>query len=123
MRIKEEKRKARKILRSTAEYKARMERYLNRKREYEQGLTSIAYFDENDEMVVKRVNLGEGATLPKGALLMEERPTIYKVTKDISGEKFIQNIENINKERVQQKPLMPQRRIDEISEAHIDLHP
>ena len=76
------------MLRNTAEYKARMERFLIRKREYEQGLTSVAYFDENDEMIVKKINIGEGA-LPKGCLLMEERPTVYKVTKDLTGEKFI----------------------------------
>ena len=52
------------MLRNTVEYKARIERYLNRKREYEQGLTSVAYFNENDEMIVKRINLGEKATLP-----------------------------------------------------------
>ena len=122
LRIKEEKRRSRKMLRNTAEYKARMERFLIRKREYEQGLTSVAYFDENDEMIVKKINIGEGA-LPKGCLLMEERPTVYKVTKDLTGEKFIQNIENINKERVLQKPPMPQKQGEELAEAHIDLNP
>ena len=110
------------MLRNTAEYKARMERYLTRKREYEQSLTSVAYFDENDEMIVKRINIGEGA-LPKGCLLIEESPTVYKVTKDLTGEKFIQNIENINKERVQQKPPMPQKQGEELAEALIDLNP
>ena len=89
LKIKEERRRSRKLLRNTAEYKVRLERYLSRKREYEQGLTTVAYFDDNDEMIVKKVNLGDGATLPKGCLLMEEKPSVYKVTKDLSGEKFI----------------------------------
>ncbi len=51
-------------------------------------------------MVVKKVNLGESAVLPKGCLLMEDKATVYKVTKEMSGEKFIQNIENINRDRI-----------------------
>ena len=60
-------------------------------------------------MVLKRVNLGEGATLPQGCVLMEEKPAVYKVTKELTGDKFIENIENINRDRVLQKPIAPQK--------------
>ena len=86
-----------------------MERFLKRKREYESSLTQVAFFNANDEMIVRKVNLGEGATLPQGCLLMEDKSTVYKVTKEMTGERFIQNIENLNRDRVQQKPLAPQK--------------
>lgn len=70
-------------------------------------MTSVAYFDQNDEMVVKKVNLGENATLPNGCLLMENKPAVYKVTRELTGDKFIENIESINRDRVLQKPAAP----------------
>ena len=89
LKIKEERRKNRKLLRNTAEYKERLERFLKRKREYESSLTQVVFFNANDEMIVRKVNLGEGATLPQGCLLMEDKLTVYKVTKEMTGEKFI----------------------------------
>ncbi len=109
LKIKEERRKNRKLLRNTAEYKERLERFLKRKREYESSLTQVVFFNANDEMIVRKVNLGEGATLPQGCLLIEDKSTVYKVTKEMTGEKFIQNIENLNRDRVQQKPSAPQK--------------
>ena len=73
-------------------------------------------------MVLKKVNLGEGATLPQGCLLMDEKPSVYKVTKELTGDKFIENIENINRDRVLQKPIAPQKRDDGL-QVQVDLHP
>ena len=44
-RIKEERRRTRRILRNTLEYKERMQRYMKKKREYEATLTDVAYFN------------------------------------------------------------------------------
>ncbi len=40
---------------------------------------------------------------------MDENPAVYKVTKELTGDKFIENIENINRDRVLQKPIAPQK--------------
>ena len=37
---------------------------LKKKREFEKGLINVAFFNSNDEMIVKKINLDEGKSLP-----------------------------------------------------------
>lgn len=75
---------------------------MQRKREYERSLVEVATFDENDEMTIKRVPV-EG--LPEGCLVMEApKPATLKVSKEMSGDRFIENLEKVNRDRVTNKP-------------------
>ncbi len=56
--------KLRKLLHRTDEYKRRKELFLEKKREFEKGLINVAFFNSNDEMIVKKIHLDEGKSLP-----------------------------------------------------------
>ena len=60
----------------------------------------MAYFNENDEMVITKVDLRktDGAT-PAGFVKVNlDQPIAdFKVTKEMTGERFIENLENVNK--------------------------
>ena len=64
----------------------------------------MAYFNENDEMVITKVDVRKtnGAT-PEGFVRvnLDEPIADFKVTKEMTGEKFIENLENVNRQRAQ----------------------
>ena len=63
----------------------------------------MCYFDENDEMVVEKME--QGAILPEGYAKLNRSQTVnYKIERDMTGEKFIENLERINKRRIEQHP-------------------
>ena len=66
-------------------------------------MQEVAYFNENDEMVITKVDKDENPkALPQGCVKIQRGETMnYKVEKDQMGEKFIENLERINKARVE----------------------
>ena len=74
---------------------------MERKRLREANLEEFAFFDENDEMVVLKVDKQKVEQLPAGYFRVNRDAPIHKVSKDTTGEMFIKNLEKVNKERVQ----------------------
>ena len=73
------------------------------RRKREENLQEVCYFNEDDEMVVEKVE--QGTVLPDGYAKLNRSQTVnYKIERDMSGEKFIENLERINKRRVEQNP-------------------
>ena len=69
----------------------------------ESRLRTVAFFDENDEMVLKKIDITQHETLPTGYkfVTLDEKPLpVLKVTTDITGENFIENLEQVNRQRV-----------------------
>ena len=62
----------------------------------------VAFFNENDEMVITKIDGDKYENLPAGFVKVNRSEPIghYKITKELSGEAFITNLENINKNRV-----------------------
>ena len=66
----------------------------------ESRLKTVAFFDENDEMVMKKIDVTLHETLPAGYkfVYLDEKPlAVHKVTPDITGENFIENLEQVNR--------------------------
>lgn len=64
----------------------------------------MAYFNTNDEMVITKVDLRKtNGKTPKGFVKvnLDEPMADFKVTKTMTGERFIENLENVNKMRAQ----------------------
>ena len=57
---KQERAQARRLLHNTEEYKRRKTAFLKRKQDFEASLTEVVTFNDNDEMIVKRIKLNEG---------------------------------------------------------------
>ena len=67
-------------------------------------MQEVAHFNENDEMVISKLDLSQTAELPAGYVKINRGEPVghYKVSKDMQGEAFITNLETINKKRVEQ---------------------
>ena len=102
--VRKERRRLRNKYRQTAEYQRKKQIHEERKRAREANLQEMAYFNENDEMVITKVDVRKtnGAT-PDGFVRvnLDEPIADFKVTKEMTGEKFIENLENVNKQRAQ----------------------
>ena len=60
----------------------------------------MAYFNENDEMVITKVDMRKtNGSVPDGFVRvnLDEPLANFKVTKEMAGERFIENLENVNK--------------------------
>ena len=102
--MREERRKYRDRYRKTAEYQRRKELYLERKRQREANMQEVAYFNEDDEMVLTKIDTqNNGGELPKGYVRVNRGEPVghYKVGKELTGEAFIENLEAVNKRRVE----------------------
>ena len=117
----DERRKARAKLHATAEYKARKAKLILRKREYERSLVDVATFDENDEMTVRRM---PARSVPAGCLLIEapQESAQLQVPKEISGDRFIDNLEKANRDRVN-NIRVPENSEVQSQEVVIDMNP
>ena len=62
----------------------------------------MAFFNENDEMVITKIDDNNYEDLPAGFVKVNRGEPIghYKVSKDLTGEAFITNLETVNKRRV-----------------------
>ena len=63
----------------------------------------MAYFNENDEMVITKVDMRKtNGNVPDGFVRVNLNEPIanFKVNEGMTGIKFIENLENVNKERV-----------------------
>ena len=91
--------KYRQQYRRTSEYQRKKQIYEEKKRQYEESLQEYAYFDENDEMVIKKVTEAQQENLPQGYVKVDNGKVgaQFKVDKDMTGEAFISNLEEINK--------------------------
>ena len=67
-------------------------------------MQEVAHFNDNDEMVITRIDVSMGADLPAGYVKVNRGEPVghYKVGKELTGEAFITNLENINKKRVEE---------------------
>ena len=103
MQARQERRKYRERYRQTAEYQRRKQLHEEKKREREARLQEVAHFNENDEMVLTKIDVSQTADLPAGYVRVNRGDPVghYKVSKDMQGEAFITNLENINKKRVE----------------------
>ncbi len=56
-------------------------------------------------MTIKKIYMQKGDTIPTGCMRMESAkpPAQLKITKEVSGDKFIDNLEKINRDRVNPK--------------------
>ena len=73
------------------------------KKEREANLKEMAYFNENDEMVITKVDMRKtNGDVPQGFVRVNLNEPIanFKVNEGMTGIKFIENLENVNKERV-----------------------
>ena len=73
------------------------------KKEREANLKEMAYFNENDEMVITKVDMRKtNGNVPDGFVRVNLNEPIanFKVNEGMTGIKFIENLENVNKERV-----------------------
>ena len=66
-------------------------------------MQEVAFFNDNDEMVLTKVDGSKIEDLPKGYIKVNRGEPVghYKVGKEITGEAFITNLENVNKRRVE----------------------
>ena len=87
-------------MRGTAEYAERKAKYLQRKREYKKSLVDVAIFDANDEMTIKRMprSMVEQLEQPFKLIDQDQQP-LFKVGKEMSGPKFIDNLQKVNQQR------------------------
>ena len=102
--LKNEKKKHHLRMKKTAEYQRRKKAYEEKKAQLESRLRTVACFDENDEMVLKKIDVTQHETLPDGFKFvhLDEKPlAVHKVTADLTGENFIENLEQVNKQRVE----------------------
>ena len=102
--MRQERRKYRERYRQTAEYQRRKQLHEEKRREREARMQEVAFFNENDEMVLTRIDVSQGADLPAGYVKVNRGQPVghYKVGKDLAGEAFITNLETINKKRVEE---------------------
>ena len=102
--MRQERRKYRDRYRKTAEFQRRKQIYEERKRHKEAQMQEVAYFNENDEMVLTKIEGSKMDELPAGFVKVNRGEPVghYKVGKEITGEAFITNLENVNKRRVEQ---------------------
>ena len=121
---KEDRAQARHLLHNTQEYKRRKAAFLKRKQEFESSLTEVVTFNDNDEMVVKRIQINEGQALPKGCLAVSDgSAAVYRVTKDmLQSDKFVNNLEQINAQRIKERPINVQH-TQQVEEIVMDLNP
>ena len=65
-------------------------------------MQEVAFFNENDEMVITKIDDNKFEDLPAGFVKVNRGEPIghYKVSKDLTGEAFITNLESVNKRRV-----------------------
>ena len=72
----------------------------------EARLRQVALFDDNDEMVMTKIDVTRHETLPEGYkyVNLDEPLATTKVTKDLTGDKFVSNLEQVNKKRVEEGP-------------------
>ena len=64
----------------------------------------MAYFNENDEMVITKVDMRKtDGEVPNGFVKvnLDEPIADFKVTKEMTGERFIENLENVNRQRAE----------------------
>ena len=63
----------------------------------------MAYFDDNGEYVITKMDLSKDQELPEGFTKVNREEPIghYRPGKDLKGEAFITNLENVNKKRVE----------------------
>ena len=71
----------------------------------EARLRQVAYFDDNDEMVMTKIDVTKHETLPDGYKFvnLDEPLATTKVTRDLTGDKFVSNLEQVNKKRVEEE--------------------
>lgn len=74
---------------------------MERRRLREANQEEFAFFDENDEMALVKVDKEKIEKLPAGYFRVNREAPVHKVSKDTTGEQFIQNLEKVNKERVE----------------------
>ena len=104
--IRAERRKYRDRYRQTAEYRRRKEMIKEKRKQRDAQMQEVAYFNENDEMVLTKVKNDAAEDLPAGYVKVNrddpaQAPGHYKVSKNMTGEAFINNLETINKKRVE----------------------
>ena len=78
------------------------------KKEREANLQEMAYFNENDEMVITKVDMRKtNGDVPDGFVRVNLNEPIanFKVNEGMTGIKFIENLENVNKERVKMEKI------------------
>ena len=81
------------------------------KKEREANLKEMAYFNENDEMVITKVDMRKtNGDVPEGFVRVNLNEPIanFKVNEGMTGIKFIENLENVNKERVKMDMILKQ---------------
>ena len=69
----------------------------------------MAYFNENDEMVITKVDMRKtNGDVPEGFVRVNLNEPIanFKVNEGMTGIKFIENLENVNKERVKMEKIL-----------------
>ena len=106
--LSEHKRKTHEKIKNTAEYKAKKEKFLEYRKNRAAQFRNIGFYDDNDELQVKRIM--KESPLPKGAIEMDDikgspgsmAEGVYAVGNHMTGERFIDNLEQINKRRVDQ---------------------
>ena len=69
-------------------------------REFEANLVEVATFDANDEMTIKRLPREKVSTEHK--VIECDTPLVFNLSNSVSGEKFIKNLERVNKQRAEQ---------------------
>ena len=97
-----ERRKQRAKYRQTVEYQRERQKWEELKKEQEANLKEMAYFNENDEMVITKVDMRKtNGDVPDGFVRVNLNEPIanFKVDKGMTGIKFVENLENVNKER------------------------
>ena len=104
--MRNEKKKNRLRYKQTAEYQRRKQAYEEKKQQIESRLRTVACFDDNDEMILKQIDVTQHDQLPEGYKFvhLDEKPlAVHRVTAEMSGETFIENLEMVNKQRVEVK--------------------
>ena len=100
--MRQERRKYRDRFRQTAEYQRKKQILDEKKALREARMQEVAYFNDNDEMILTKIDPTEDADLPAGMVRVNRGEAIghYKVGKELTGEAFITNLEKANKRRV-----------------------
>ena len=99
----DERRKSRAKYRQTVEYQRKKQKWAEMKREQEANLQEMAYFNENDEMVITKVDMRKTkGSVPDGFVRVNLNEPIanFKVDEKMTGIKFVENLENVSKERI-----------------------
>ena len=106
--LRRQRRKAREQYRNTIEYQRKKQLKEEQQQAREAEMQEVAYFNENDEMVMTKIDNNQADNLPAGYVKVNKGQALgtYKVEKNTSSEAFMEQLDKLNQQRVENNAKM-----------------